>query len=113
MILLLAALVGTIGLGQSARPMAPGSKNPLPIDLIGIVINQGSPEKSVCLLRSSAPDGATILAQSGDTVFRIAVVQAIDPNDVFLKNLATNGIEVLHFGERAGPAWPGFLPGVP
>lgn len=104
MILLLAALVGTIGLGQSARPMAPGSKNPLPIDLIGIVINQGSPEKSVCLLRSSAPDGATILAQSGDTVFRIAVVQAIDPNDVFLKNLATNGIEVLHFGERAGPA---------
>jgi type II secretory pathway component PulC len=103
MILMLAALVGTIGLGQSARPVAPGRQIPLPIDLIGIVINQGSPDKSVCLLRSAAPGGATILAQAGDTVFQIAVVRAIDPNDVFLENLATNGIEILHFGERAGP----------
>ena len=104
MILLMVTLIGTLGLGQSARPVSAGRQNPLPINLIGIVINQGSPEKSVCLLRSSAPDGATILAQSGDTVFRIAVVQAIDPNDVFLKNLATNGIEVLQLREQAGPA---------
>ena len=104
MILLMVTLIGTLGLGQTARPAQAGRQNPLPINLIGIVINQGSPEKSVCLLRSTAPGGAAILAQAGDTVFQIAVVQAIDPNDVFLKNLATNGIEILHFGERAGPA---------
>ena len=104
MILLLAALVGTLGLGQAARPAPPKGQNPLPIALIGIVINQDAPQKSVCLLRASAPDGATILAQTGDTVFRIAVVQAIDPSVVFLKNLATSGIEILSLDQPVLPA---------
>ena len=104
MILLLTALVGTLGLGQTARPAQAGRQNPLPIELVGIVINQSSPEKSVCLLRSAAPDGATILAQPGDTVFQLAVVQMIDPNEVFLKNLATNAIEILSLGKPVRPA---------
>lgn len=104
MLLLLAMIAGTLGMGQAARTEAPGRTTSLPIDLVGIVINQGSPERSVCLLRSSTSAGTPILAQPGDMVFQIAVVQAIDSNDVFLKNLATKGIEILRFGEPGGPA---------
>jgi type II secretory pathway component PulC len=103
MILLLVALLGTFSLGQTARPEASRQAAPLPIHLVGIVVNQGSPEKSICLLMSSASAGTPVLAQAGDRVFEIAVVQAIVATNVSLRNLATNAIEILTFGESAGP----------
>lgn len=114
MFLLLIALVGALSLGPTAPPAAAGQSASLPIDLLGVVVNQNSPERSVCLLRPSASAGSPVLAQQGDTVFQVAVVQAIVREDVFLKDLATGRIEILSFRKPARPAQaPAPLPALP
>lgn len=91
------ALAAALALGQTALPVAISRQTLLPIDLVGVIVNRHAPEKSVCLLRSSTPARMTEMAQPGDTVFQLAIVQAVEPEKVLLKNLATNDIEDLGF----------------
>jgi len=112
--LLLSVLAGALSFVQAVPPAASGQTAFLPIDLLGVVFNQSSPERCVCLLRSSASNGSPVLAQPGDTVFQLAVVQAIVGEDVFLKNLATGRIEILSIPKPARSArMPALAPALP
>jgi type II secretory pathway component PulC len=75
----------------------------LPIDLVGVIVNSHSPEKSVCLLRRTAPDKAEETARPGDCIFQVANILAVESQKVVLKNLATGDLEQLSFWKTAPP----------
>lgn len=75
----------------------------LPIDLVGVIVNSHSPEKSVCLLRRTAPDKTEETARPGDRVFRVANILAVESQKVVLKNLATGELEDLSFWKTTPP----------
>jgi type II secretory pathway component PulC len=109
---LLAVVLG-LGPGQTTEPVAFNRPTLLPIDLVGVVVNKGTPEKSVCVLRTTGSTGTPIYAQPGDKVFQLAVIQAIATESILLKNLATEEIESLGFWKTRPPAIAPVAPSKP
>jgi type II secretory pathway component PulC len=86
----------------------------LPLELLGIVINSGSPAKSVCLIRFALPPKNIETVRPGERAFELAEIQKIDSDGVVIKNLVSNSLEYLTFlKNRPFPHHPPSIPSSP
>jgi len=86
----------------------------LPLELMGIVRNVGSPARSVCLIRFALPPNNVETLRSGEKAFELAEVQNIDTDGVVIRNLVSEGLEYLTFSKnRPSPIQPSPIPAVP
>jgi type II secretory pathway component PulC len=95
-------------IGTTISPAMPFKRTALPIDLVGVIVNPRSPKNSVCLVRLAAAPNKIEVAQSGDKVFHLAEIRAVEHEKIVLKNLISNMVEDLYFGkiEAAAPFPP-------
>ena len=84
-----------LGVLQTAARILPFSA--LPFDLIGIIVNEGVPSNSVCLIRCTYPSQKDDVFQPGQKAFDFAEIREILPDGVIIQNLVTNKPEYLTF----------------
>jgi type II secretory pathway component PulC len=86
----------------------------LPLELLGIVFNSGSPTKSVCLIRFTLPPKSIEMICPGEKAFELVEIQKIDSDGVVVKNLVSNSLEYVTFlKNRPFPNHPPSLPPSP
>ncbi len=98
--ILVAAGLAVIAPGQGPQPVFSN----LPLELLGVVLNSGTPSRSVCLIRFSLPPNAIETVGPGEKAFGLAEIRKIESGGVILRNLASDGLEFLAFSkDRPAP----------
>lgn len=69
----------------------------LPLDLIGVIVNERTPSNSVCLIRCDYLSKKDSIFQPGEKAFDFAEIKEILQGCVIIKNLVTNKQEYLTF----------------
>lgn len=72
----------------------------LPLNLIGVIINNAAPANSVCLIRRTYPSKIDDVFRPGQKVFEYGEIREIRPDGVIIQNLVTNNPEYLPFQNR-------------
>lgn len=86
----------------------------LPLELLGIVLNSGSPTKSVCLIRFALPPKNIEMVRQGEKAFDLVEIQKIESDGVIIKNLVSDSLEYLTFlKNRPFPNHPSSIPSAP
>jgi type II secretory pathway component PulC len=83
----------------SVQDTQPNYSN-LPLELQGIVLNIGSPSKSVCLIRFTLPPNKFETVRQGEKAFALAEIQKIESDGVIIKNLVSESVEYLTFSKN-------------
>ena len=69
----------------------------LPLDLIGVIVNEAAPFQSVCLIRCTYPSKKDGVFRPGQKIFEYAEVREIRRDGVVILNLVSNCSEFLTF----------------
>ncbi len=77
----------------------------LPVRLVGVVVDSGSPARSACLVRCTYPEEATARVRPGDRACELAEILEVHADGVLIANLLTGRAEILAFtdDEAAAP----------
>jgi type II secretory pathway component PulC len=85
--------------GQQALP-----SSPLPVELVGVVVDTRAPSRSGCLVRCTYPEELrrTSIVEVGRTACDLAEIREVHENAVVIRNVLTNRIERLAFRPSDG-----------
>ena len=81
----------------SPRPSA------LPLQLVGVMADQGSPAGSACLIRCTALKESWRTARVGESACDVAEIREIRRDSVTIRNLATSRLELLNLSNTEPP----------
>ena len=77
----------------------PPPRSTLPLELVGVVVDAGSPAASVCLIRCTYPVSRVGSFGPGEPACDVAEVTEVRQDTVVIRNLLTNRPELLTFQE--------------
>jgi hypothetical protein len=106
--MLVAWVVGATGAGlqQPSQPAPPAST--LPLQLVAVMLDRGTPANSSCLIRCTYPSEKQGRFVAGQTACDLAEIKEIRQQDVLVNNLLRTRLEVLPLshGQRGEVAVP-------
>jgi len=95
--LIAAAAISLMAPNPSLWAQASAPASALPIELLGVMVDAGTPSQSTCLIRCTGPagQGGTAILGAGQHACALAEIKAIGQDAVVVRNLLTGRLERL------------------